>query len=152
MRKSAWMVQGKMERKMLVILLQDRKTNEWIRWNTKVINIAERVARLKWKWAGNLMRTDDCRWTRKITEQLKITQDDREQGVKMTFRNWWIPNVWVKLPTANGDELKRLMSGDGRKAAEDDLPNLLTVTFQGAVSSQSVKRVCVWMATSKKFG
>lgn len=60
--------------------------------------------------------------------------------------------VDTQLPTANGDELKRLMSGDGRKAAEDDLPNLLTVTFQGAVSSQSVKRVCVWIATSKKFG
>ena len=60
--------QRKMERKMLRIRLQDRKTNEWIRQKTKVIDIAERVARQKWKWAGHLMRVDDNRWTKKTTE------------------------------------------------------------------------------------
>ena len=60
--------QRKMERKMLGIRLQDRKTNEWIRQKTKVIDIAERVARQKWKWAGHLMRVDDNRWTKKTTE------------------------------------------------------------------------------------
>ena len=53
--------QRKMKRKMLGIRLQDRKTNEWIKQKTKVIDIAERVARQKWKWDDHLMRVDDNR-------------------------------------------------------------------------------------------
>lgn len=60
--------QRKMERKMIGVRLQDRRTNDWIRQKTKVTDIAERVARLKWNWAGHLMRTEDGRWTRKATE------------------------------------------------------------------------------------
>ncbi|ERL95382.1 hypothetical protein D910_12646 [Dendroctonus ponderosae] len=44
--------QRKMERKMLGILLQYQKTNERIGQNTKVIVVPERVTRLKWKLAG----------------------------------------------------------------------------------------------------
>ena len=41
----------------------------------KKIDIAEYVAKLKWKWTGHLMRTEDNRWTRRhrvvqITEEL----------------------------------------------------------------------------------
>ena len=46
----------------------DRKTKEWIRQKIKLIDIAEQVARQKWKWDGHLMRVDDNRWTKKTTE------------------------------------------------------------------------------------
>lgn len=44
-----------------------RPENKWLD-QTKNKDIAERVARLKWNWAGHLMRTEDGRWTRKATE------------------------------------------------------------------------------------
>ena len=65
---------------MLGIRLQDRKTSKWISQKTKVIDIAERVARQKWKWVGHLMRVDDNRPRRQRSggpEQRKGTQDAR---------------------------------------------------------------------------
>ena len=45
----------------------ERQTNG-SRQKTKVIDIAERVARQKWKWADHLIRVDNNRWTKKTTD------------------------------------------------------------------------------------
>ena len=60
--------QRAMERRMLGISLRDRRTNVWIRERTKVVDVVERVATLKWRWAGHVARYPGTRWTKKIIE------------------------------------------------------------------------------------
>ena len=58
--------QRAMERSMLGISLRDKKTNQWIRQQTKVVDVMERISNLKWNWAGHIARTTDERWTKNI--------------------------------------------------------------------------------------
>ncbi|CAH2229143.1 jg20756 [Pararge aegeria aegeria] len=48
-----------MERAMQGVSLRDLIKNEEIRRRTRVINIAQRVAKLKWQWAGHIARKND---------------------------------------------------------------------------------------------
>src|ERR1700761_1162277 len=41
-------------------------TNQWIRKQTKVVDVMERIASLKWNWAGHIARMTDERWTETI--------------------------------------------------------------------------------------
>ncbi|CAH2236091.1 jg4788 [Pararge aegeria aegeria] len=56
--------QRAMLRAMLVVFLRDQIRNEEIRRRTRVTDIAQRVAKLKWKWAGHIARRTDGRWPR----------------------------------------------------------------------------------------
>ena len=58
--------QRAMERSMLGISLRDKRTNQWIRQQTKVLDVMERIASLKWNWAGHIARMTDERWTKTI--------------------------------------------------------------------------------------
>nr|ADI61810.1 endonuclease-reverse transcriptase [Bombyx mori] len=60
--------QRAMERAMLGLSLRDRIRNEVIRAKTKVIDIARRVSKLKWQWAGHICRRTDNRWGRRVLE------------------------------------------------------------------------------------
>ncbi|CAH2244467.1 jg15946 [Pararge aegeria aegeria] len=57
-----------MERAMLGVCLRDRISNVEIRRRTRVTDIAQRVARLKWQWAGHIVRRKDGRWDPKVLE------------------------------------------------------------------------------------
>ena len=52
-------VQRAMERAMLGVSLRDRLRNEEIRRRTKVTDIAQRISKLKWQWAGHIARRTD---------------------------------------------------------------------------------------------
>jgi len=68
-QKSAEKVaQRAMERSMLGVGLRDRIPNEIIRQRTKVADVVERIATVKWAWAGHLARTRDDRWTKRVIE------------------------------------------------------------------------------------
>ncbi|CAH2237605.1 jg7369 [Pararge aegeria aegeria] len=54
--------QRAMERAMLGVYLRDQMRNEEIRGRTKVTDIAQRVPKLKWQWAGHIVRRTDGRW------------------------------------------------------------------------------------------
>ncbi|CAH2209537.1 jg1452 [Pararge aegeria aegeria] len=54
--------QRAMERAMLGVSLRDQIKNEENRRRTKVTDIAQRVAKHKWKWAGHIARRTDGRW------------------------------------------------------------------------------------------
>ena len=58
--------QRAMERSMLGITLRDKMTNQWIRQQTKVVDVMEEIASLKWNWAGHIARMVDERWTKTI--------------------------------------------------------------------------------------
>ena len=60
--------QRAMERAMLGVSLRDRIRNEEIRRRTKVTDIAHRISKLKWQWAGHIARRADGRWGRKVLE------------------------------------------------------------------------------------
>ncbi|CAH2260562.1 jg18264 [Pararge aegeria aegeria] len=47
---------------------RDQIRNEEIRKRTRVTDIAQRVAKLKWKWAGHIARKTDGRWGSKVLE------------------------------------------------------------------------------------
>jgi len=54
--------QRAMERRMLHIILKDRKRTTWITATTRVIDARERATRLKWQYAGQV----DNRWNAQI--------------------------------------------------------------------------------------
>ncbi|CAH2240129.1 jg6383 [Pararge aegeria aegeria] len=60
--------QRAMERAMLGVSLHDQIRNEEICRRTTVTDIAQRVAKLKWKWAGHIARRTDGRWGSKLLE------------------------------------------------------------------------------------
>ncbi|CAH2231959.1 jg4020 [Pararge aegeria aegeria] len=60
--------QRAMERAMLGVSLRDLIRNEEIRRRTRVTDIAQRVAKLKWQWAGHIARRTDGRWGLKVLE------------------------------------------------------------------------------------
>ncbi|XP_046976516.1 uncharacterized protein LOC124542632 [Vanessa cardui] len=60
--------QRAMERAMLGVSLRDRIRNEAIRQRTKVIDIAHRISKLKWQWAGHICRRTDNRWGKRVLE------------------------------------------------------------------------------------
>ena len=60
--------QRAMERKILGVTWQDRKSNSWLRERTKIRDIMFTVKNSKWRWAGHVCRQEAERWTRKTTE------------------------------------------------------------------------------------
>ncbi|CAH2237128.1 jg23267 [Pararge aegeria aegeria] len=60
--------QRAMERAMLGVSLRDKIRNVEIRRRTRVTDIAQRVAKLKWQRAGHIVRRRDGRWGLKVLE------------------------------------------------------------------------------------
>ncbi|CAH2262742.1 jg14966 [Pararge aegeria aegeria] len=59
--------QRAMERAMLGVSLRDQVRNEEIRRRTRVTDIAQRIAKLKWQWAGlSAPRRTDGFWGPKV--------------------------------------------------------------------------------------
>ena len=59
--------QRRMERKILGITLRNRVRNTEIRSKTQIKDAAETAIRLKWKWAGHVLRLKDDRWNHRAT-------------------------------------------------------------------------------------
>ena len=59
--------QRAIERKMVGVTLRDRKTNKWLRNQSKVADISKRIAKLKWEWAGHVARKHNS-WCKRILE------------------------------------------------------------------------------------
>jgi hypothetical protein len=53
---------------MLGVSLRERIRNQVIRQRTKVADIAHRISRLKWQWAGHISRRTDNRWGKRVLE------------------------------------------------------------------------------------
>ena len=91
-----------MERSMLGLTLRDRVRNEEIRRRTGVTDVIERIAWLKWNWAGHVARMTDGRWTRKVIEW-RPRADKRNRG---------------RPPTRWTDDVKRI-AGNWLQKAQD---------------------------------
>ncbi|RVE46970.1 hypothetical protein evm_008354 [Chilo suppressalis] len=60
--------QRAMERAMLGVSLKDRIRNDVSRQRTRVTDIAHRISKLKWQWAGHISHRTDGRWSHKVLE------------------------------------------------------------------------------------
>ncbi|KAJ0184012.1 hypothetical protein K1T71_000435 [Dendrolimus kikuchii] len=60
--------QRAMERAMLGVSFMDKIRNEDIRKRTKVTDIARKISKLKWQWAGHICRRTDGRWSKRVLE------------------------------------------------------------------------------------
>ncbi|KAI5732128.1 hypothetical protein M8J77_021962 [Diaphorina citri] len=95
--------QRSMERSMLGITRRDRKRITWIRAKTKVMDVIERVKRLKWRWAGHVLRRTDGRWTTSI---LSWIPTNKKRGRGRPRLRWQ-------------DDIKKIAGNDWKKTAED---------------------------------
>lgn len=89
--------QRAMERLMLGLTLRDHITNDELRRRTRVIDAVERIAILKWNWAGHIARVQDNRWTKRIIEWRPRQDAYRNRGrpptrwsddIKRVHTNW----------------------------------------------------------------
>ncbi|CAH2218499.1 jg3196 [Pararge aegeria aegeria] len=84
--------QRAMERAMLGVSLRDRIRNDEIRRRTKVTDIAQRINKLKWQWAGHVCRRTDGRWAILVLEwsreSVSAVWDDLQPAGRMTFKRW----------------------------------------------------------------
>jgi hypothetical protein len=55
-------------KKLLGIMLKDRKTTQWMRSKRDVQDIVHYAKCLKWRWAGDIARCNVRRWTKLVTE------------------------------------------------------------------------------------
>lgn len=60
--------QNKMERSILNLKLRDKVKLENIRSKTKVMDVTYTVKKLKWNWAGHMIRNNRDKWTKDVTE------------------------------------------------------------------------------------
>lgn len=51
---------------MLGIPLRDKLTTQWIRQQTKIVDVIERIVSLKQNWARHIARRTDEHWTKHI--------------------------------------------------------------------------------------
>jgi hypothetical protein len=79
--------QRAMERKMLHLSLRDRVKHTEIRKITQVKDIIEKIKETKWRWAGHLSRTQDNRWTMRLTEWQPRTGKRRRGRQKRRWRD-----------------------------------------------------------------
>ena len=95
--------QRKMERIMLGITLQDQRRNDWIRDQTKVLDIISFIKKVKHRWAGHVVRFSDNRWTIRVKE--------------------WTPREWTRKPgrpkTRWRDDFSRHLGPTWSRTAKD---------------------------------
>ncbi|CAH2232147.1 jg20822 [Pararge aegeria aegeria] len=68
-----------MERAILGVSLRDQIRNEEIRRRTRVTDIAPRVAKLEWKWAGNIARRTDGRCSSKVPRRCRTDKTHKNK-------------------------------------------------------------------------
>ncbi|CAH2226444.1 jg17684 [Pararge aegeria aegeria] len=95
--------QRAMESAVLGVSLRDQIRNEEIRRRTRVSDIAQRVAKLKWQLAGHIARRTDGRWGLKMLEWRPRTSK-RSVGRP--------PTRWI-------DDIRRVAGSRWRQAAQD---------------------------------
>ena len=92
--------QTKIERSMLNITYQDRRTNIWGRERTKLIDIIYTVRKMKCFWAGHINRLKDERWTSRVTTWRPYDKKRRQGRPAKRWiddlDNYWSDTIWQR--------------------------------------------------------
>ncbi|CAH2243454.1 jg9370 [Pararge aegeria aegeria] len=108
--------QRAMERAMLGVSLLDRIRNVEIRRRTRVTDIAQRVAKLKWQWAGHIVRRKDGRWGPELVSAALVGP---QRGGETTFSASQVAAGSKRLRTVElGTPYKRPMFRSGRLSVD----------------------------------
>ncbi|CAH2232298.1 jg21680 [Pararge aegeria aegeria] len=114
--------QRAMERAMIGVSLRDRIRNVEIRRRTRVTDIAQRVAKLKWQWAGHIVRRKDGRWGPKVLEWQprtgKRSVGDPQRGGQTTLGASQVAAGSKRHTVEFGTPYKRPMSSSGRLSVD----------------------------------
>ncbi|CAH2267434.1 jg23813 [Pararge aegeria aegeria] len=126
-----------MKRAMLGVSLRDRIINVEIRSRTRVTDIAQRVAKLKWQWAGHIVRRKNGRWSPKVLEWQSRTgkrsvgrpptrwTDDikRVAATGVSSAGWSDPaGSRTSDTTYNGRFRPTKYGGEAQEEEEEDIP------------------------------
>ena len=110
--------QKRMERAMLGITLLDRVPNEVIRRRTMLTDILDMVWRRKVKWATNLARMNEERWSKCLTEWIPL---GRKRNVGGQYMRWeddlkermvehgWQGQQWPTVARSSARQFLQLM-------------------------------------------
>lgn len=71
--------QHSMERSMLNVKLKDRIKLDTLRNETKINDVTYCIRKLKWRWAGHMMRSNKNKWAKDVTEWCP-RQNKRKKG------------------------------------------------------------------------
>ena len=82
-------------RKRLGLTLQDKIPCAEIRKRTHILDIIENTLKPKWRWAGNIARMKDNRWTKRYTEW----QPRRGKRARRRPRRRWQDDITRKERT-----------------------------------------------------
>lgn len=93
--------QRRMERRMLNKTWKDKIRNEDLKKRSQVVDVAEQTIKLKFKWAGHLMRRRDDRWTKRITEW-RPRDGKRSRGRQKTRWRDALPTNYQRLAQDRG--------------------------------------------------
>jgi len=99
-------MQRKMERSMLGIIVWDRIPKRTLRHNTGVRDAVETILRMKWNWAGHVAKVTDGRWTKK-----NETEDTHQPDRVMLWGDSLETGCWWHRTGGNGIVWERLLSG-----------------------------------------
>ncbi len=113
-----------MERRMLGIILRDRKRASWIREQKKVEDILMALKNKKWTWAGHVMRRRDNRWTTRVTEWQPRNIRRKQGRQRVRWRDeirTFAGRSWSSLTLERGGECwERPLSCSALEMAEYD--------------------------------
>jgi len=81
-----------MEQNMLNITYKDRKTNNWVRDQTKVMDIMEILKNRKSTWTGHISRRTDNRWSVALTVRTPIGRQQKKWRYEL--QQYWDNVNW----------------------------------------------------------
>ncbi|XP_063388300.1 zinc finger protein Xfin-like [Cydia fagiglandana] len=131
-----------LERKLVGVTLRDRKTNEWLRQQSKVTDVVKRVANLKWEWAGHIARKTDS-WSKRLLEWRPWGEERPQSRPKMR----WDDDIkrtagkkWLQIAKDHEDPLVKSetddVMSDGDSLASDKEPVLVDQSEVGEEKSK----------------
>ena len=119
--------QRAMERKMVHLTIRDKVNHNKIREKTKVKDIIEKIKETKWRWAGHVLRVQDNRWTRRLTEWQPRTGKRKRGRQKKRWRDDITAHMgtatWTRVARereTNGSFMRRALSNKWMNYSLDD--------------------------------
>lgn len=93
--------QHSMEHTIHGISKRDKKTIQWIRNQTQVVDIIQSIKGKKWRWTGHLTRTSDNSWTKRVPEWRPWLGSRQRGKEKLRWNDElakFIGNKWIASP------------------------------------------------------
>jgi len=114
---------------MLDVKWQEHITNETIKQKTKIPDLMDIILRLKWKWAGHIVRMTD-NWAKDLTmwhPQAKESLVDQEKdGLKKLKNPMETTGTTSQLIVKKGAVWRRPSSSSGEQQADNEMILCLT--------------------------